>query len=176
VSAQAVDRSGSGRFRGESATLRNTFISPICKKCLPAKVISLQLSRVTVPLRLLPAPFHHKRRVAGGKIGIGLPASIRRSAVSATLQPQVIAVMQNTKSARLMWGRFPHCSAARRPHNAHSSAIAGCRRLKHGDSEQWANGRWRASRSDLWLTFGPRASLLTGKPFRATSPGNALLN
>jgi CRISPR-associated endonuclease Cas1 len=39
-----------------------------------------------------------------------------------------------------------------------------------------ANGRWRAGRSDLWLTFGPRASLLTGKPFRATTPGNALLN
>jgi CRISPR-associated endonuclease Cas1 len=38
------------------------------------------------------------------------------------------------------------------------------------------NGRWRPGRSDLWLTFGPRASLLTGKPFRATTPGNALLN
>jgi CRISPR-associated endonuclease Cas1 len=38
------------------------------------------------------------------------------------------------------------------------------------------NGRWRSGRSDLWLTFGPRASLLTGKPFRATTPGNALLN
>jgi CRISPR-associated endonuclease Cas1 len=39
-----------------------------------------------------------------------------------------------------------------------------------------ANGRWRAGRSDLWLTFGPRASILTGAPFRATTPGNALLN
>ncbi len=39
-----------------------------------------------------------------------------------------------------------------------------------------ANGRWRPGRSALWLTFGPRASLLTGKPFRATTPGNALLN
>ncbi len=38
------------------------------------------------------------------------------------------------------------------------------------------NGRWRAGRSDHWLTFGTRASLLTGKPFRATTPGNALLN
>jgi CRISPR-associated endonuclease Cas1 len=38
------------------------------------------------------------------------------------------------------------------------------------------NGRWRPGRSDRWLTFGPRASLLTGKPFRATTPGNALLN
>jgi hypothetical protein len=38
------------------------------------------------------------------------------------------------------------------------------------------NGRWRPGRTDLWLTFGPRASLLTGKPFRATTPGNALLN
>jgi CRISPR-associated endonuclease Cas1 len=39
-----------------------------------------------------------------------------------------------------------------------------------------SDGRWRPGRSELWLTFGPRASLLTGKPFRATTPGNALLN
>jgi CRISPR/Cas system-associated endonuclease Cas1 len=38
------------------------------------------------------------------------------------------------------------------------------------------NGRWRPGRTDLWLTFGPRASLLTGKPHRATTLGNALLN
>jgi hypothetical protein len=38
------------------------------------------------------------------------------------------------------------------------------------------NGRWCPGRTDLWLTFGPRASLLTGKPYRATTPGNALLN
>ncbi len=38
------------------------------------------------------------------------------------------------------------------------------------------NGRWRPGRAELWLTFGPRASLLTGAPFRATTPGNALLN
>jgi CRISPR-associated endonuclease Cas1 len=38
------------------------------------------------------------------------------------------------------------------------------------------NGRWRPGRPDPWLTFGPRTSLLTGKPFRATTPGNALLN
>jgi CRISPR-associated protein Cas1 len=38
------------------------------------------------------------------------------------------------------------------------------------------NGRWRPGRVEQWLTFGPRASLLTGGPFRATTPGNALLN
>jgi CRISPR-associated endonuclease Cas1 len=38
------------------------------------------------------------------------------------------------------------------------------------------NGCWRPGRSELWLTFGPRASTLTGGPFRATTPGNALLN
>jgi hypothetical protein len=38
------------------------------------------------------------------------------------------------------------------------------------------NGRWRPGRSELWLTFGPRASILTEGPFRATTPGNALLN
>jgi hypothetical protein len=36
-------------------------------------------------------------------------------------------------------------------------------------------GRW-PGRPDPWLTFGPRASQLTGKPFRATTPGNSLLN
>jgi CRISPR-associated endonuclease Cas1 len=40
----------------------------------------------------------------------------------------------------------------------------------------WPNGRWRPGRPDPWLRFGPRTSLLTGKPFRATTPGNALLN
>ncbi len=38
------------------------------------------------------------------------------------------------------------------------------------------NGRWRPGRSDPWLTFGSRASQLTGKPLKATTPGNALLN
>jgi CRISPR-associated endonuclease Cas1 len=38
------------------------------------------------------------------------------------------------------------------------------------------NGRRRPGRSEQWLTFGPRASQLTGQPFRATTPGNALLN
>ncbi len=39
-----------------------------------------------------------------------------------------------------------------------------------------ASGRWRAGRSDAWLRFGPRGSLLTGKPLRATTPGNSLTN
>src|SRR6202034_319085 len=30
------------------------------------------------------------------------------------------------------------------------------------------NNRWRPGRAEQWLTFGPRASLLTGAPFRAT--------
>ena len=37
-------------------------------------------------------------------------------------------------------------------------------------------GRWRPGRPDPWLTFGPRASQLTGKPLRATTPGNSLVN
>jgi hypothetical protein len=39
-----------------------------------------------------------------------------------------------------------------------------------------ANGRWRPGRHEAWLTFGPRSSLLTGRPRRASTPGNALLN
>jgi CRISPR/Cas system-associated endonuclease Cas1 len=39
-----------------------------------------------------------------------------------------------------------------------------------------SNGRWRPGRPDLWLTFGPRTSLLSGKPSRATTPGNCLIN
>jgi CRISPR-associated endonuclease Cas1 len=38
------------------------------------------------------------------------------------------------------------------------------------------NGRWRPGRPDPWLTFGSRTSLLSGKPSRATTPGNCLLN
>ena len=36
--------------------------------------------------------------------------------------------------------------------------------------------RWRPGRHDPWLVFGPRASLLTGQPYRATTPGNCVLN
>ena len=39
-----------------------------------------------------------------------------------------------------------------------------------------ANARWRPGRPDIWLTFGSRTSLLSTKPSRATTPGNALLN
>ena len=35
------------------------------------------------------------------------------------------------------------------------------------------NGRWRPGRPDPWLTFGSRTSLLSTKPSRATTPGNA---
>jgi hypothetical protein len=38
------------------------------------------------------------------------------------------------------------------------------------------NGRWRPGRTEPWVTFGPRTSLLSGKQSRATTPGNALLN
>ena len=38
------------------------------------------------------------------------------------------------------------------------------------------NSRWRPGRHDQWLTFGQRSSLLTGRPHRASTPGNALLN
>jgi hypothetical protein len=38
------------------------------------------------------------------------------------------------------------------------------------------NGRWRPGRQKSWLTFGARSSLLTGRPHRASTPGNALLN
>jgi CRISPR-associated protein Cas1 len=37
-------------------------------------------------------------------------------------------------------------------------------------------GRWRPGRTEAWQRFGSRASMLTGKPWRATTPGNAILN
>src|SRR5207248_5496780 len=39
-----------------------------------------------------------------------------------------------------------------------------------------SNGEWRPGRPDPWLTFGQRTSVLTGKPHRATTPGNSLIN
>jgi CRISPR-associated endonuclease Cas1 len=39
-----------------------------------------------------------------------------------------------------------------------------------------SKGRWRPGRADTWHRFGTRASALTGKPWRATTPGNAILN
>jgi CRISPR-associated endonuclease Cas1 len=37
-------------------------------------------------------------------------------------------------------------------------------------------GRWRPGRAAAWHSFGARTSPLTGKPWRATTPGNAMLN
>ena len=72
------------------------------------------LSEILSPFRLLPATLYGKGGIAGGQLGVALPfacalvlSSISRSAVSAALQPQVIAVMQNTKSARLTSGPVP---------------------------------------------------------------------
>ena len=38
------------------------------------------------------------------------------------------------------------------------------------------SGTSGSGRPDPWLTFGLRTSVLTGKPHRAVTPGNALLN
>lgn len=38
------------------------------------------------------------------------------------------------------------------------------------------NGRWRPGRHEEWSRFGPRSSLLTNKPHRATRPSQAVLN
>ena len=68
-------------------------------------------SAYSVPLRLLPAAFDGKGGIARGELGIAFAVGPRLGAflhqplaVSSMLQPQVIAVMQNTKSARLMSG------------------------------------------------------------------------
>jgi CRISPR-associated endonuclease Cas1 len=47
---------------------------------------------------------------------------------------------------------------------------------RHDPQRLDARGRWRPGRPEPWLAFGQRASMLTGRPFRATTPGNALLN
>jgi CRISPR-associated endonuclease Cas1 len=57
-----------------------------------------------------------------------------------------------------LWERMPVRFARRNPHRL------------------GPNGRWRPGRPDPWLTFGSRTSLLSTKPSRATTPGNALLN
>jgi hypothetical protein len=57
-------------------------------------------------LRLLPAPFDRKGRIAGGEASIGPAACLGLGALlhHGHAPAQVIAVMQNTKSARLMSG------------------------------------------------------------------------
>jgi hypothetical protein len=36
--------------------------------------------------------------------------------------------------------------------------------------------RWRPGRTEAWQTFGSRTSTLTGKPWRATTPGSSMVN
>jgi CRISPR-associated endonuclease Cas1 len=47
---------------------------------------------------------------------------------------------------------------------------------RHDPQRLDARGRWRPGRPQSWLAFGQRASMLTGRPFRATTAGNALIN
>ena len=49
-------------------------------------------------------------------------------------------------------------------------------RFARRNPQRLGPGRWRPGRRDLWLTFGSRTSLLSGKPSRATTPGNCLIN
>lgn len=57
-----------------------------------------------------------------------------------------------------LWERMPVRFARRNPRRLGSDA------------------QWRPGRPDLWLTFGSRTSLVSGKQSRASTPGNALLN
>jgi CRISPR-associated endonuclease Cas1 len=91
---------------------------------------------------------------ASAKI-VGFAAAIRREADTARM------LMFEAQAAALywqLWEDVPITFARRNP-----------QRLGPG-------GRWQPGRLDPWLVFGPRASLLTGQPYRASTPGNAVLN
>jgi len=76
-----------------------------------------------------------------------------------TAGPKVLAI--EARSARLYWEGFENLPV----------------RFARDNPERLdAKARWRPGRSEAWLRFGNRASTLTGKPLRATSPGNAVLN
>jgi CRISPR-associated endonuclease Cas1 len=93
------------------------------------------------------------------------------AAASATIAGYAAAITRETDIARMLmaeahaaafywelWKDVPIAFARRNP-----------KRLGPG-------ARWLPGRHDPWLVFGPRASLLTGQPYRATTPGNCVLN
>jgi CRISPR-associated endonuclease Cas1 len=97
--------------------------------------------------------------------------AIGRSETTALITDHAAQMAQETDGGRLLsieakaaisywsaWKNVPVRFARRNPD-----------RLDH-------RGRWRPGRSEGWYTFGNRASTLTGKPWRATTPGNAILN
>lgn len=90
---------------------------------------------------------------------------------SATIAGLAAAVQRETDMSRMLlfeaqaaalywqlWRDVPVRFARRNPH-----------RLGPG-------GRRRPGRLDAWLVFGARSSLLTESPYRASTPGNAVLN
>jgi CRISPR-associated endonuclease Cas1 len=105
---------------------------------------------------------------------LGSAAGITRTqsaAASATITRYAAAIARETDIARMLmaeaqaaafywqlWKDVPIRFARRNP-----------KRLGPG-------GRWQPGRHDPWLIFGPRPSLLTGQPYRATTPGNCVLN
>jgi hypothetical protein len=93
------------------------------------------------------------------------------AAASVTISGYAAAIARETDIARMLmaeahaaafywelWKDVPIAFARRNP-----------KRLGPG-------ARWLPGRRDPWLVFGPRASLLTGQPYRATTPGNCVLN
>jgi CRISPR-associated endonuclease Cas1 len=98
-------------------------------------------------------------------------ASEQSAAASITISELTAAVRHEPDPARMLmfeaqaaalywqlWGNVPIRFARRNP-----------QRLG-------PNGRWRPGRLEPWLLFGPRTSILTGQPYRASTPGNAVLN
>lgn len=85
----------------------------------------------------------------------GLAAEIARERAA----PSVLAI--EAKAALLYWREWATIPVRFARDNP--------QRLDH-------KGRWRSGRAAAWHMFGSRASMLTGKPWRATTPGNAILN
>jgi CRISPR/Cas system-associated endonuclease Cas1 len=94
------------------------------------------------------------RAEASAAIG-GLAADIARETDGAK------ALAIEAKAAKLYWAEWENAPVRFARDNP--------QRLDH-------KARWRPGRAESWHTFGNRASTLTGKPWRATTPGNAILN
>ena len=97
----------------------------------------------------------------------------------------LIGAADASKAVGKLSGRIGRETDGRKVLSAEASAAStywsawrnvSVRFARHNPQRLGPNGRWRPGRSEQWLTFGARASLLTGQPLRASTPGNALLN
>ncbi len=144
----------SGSRRPDRPALRRVQ-TLICSGVIPQTAVAITREILRVKLAGQAEVARLLGRAEASAAIAGLTADIAREAAG----PKVLAI--EAKAASIYWREWATVPVRFARDNP--------QRLDH-------KGRWRPGRAAAWHTFGSRVSALTGKPRRATTAGNAILN